>query len=339
MTRSLAGTFVIRAALVSVVLMVSLASGATLVQAAPGDIFDFHSMVGNLAGPGSPVVAGINPAGAAWVVSTAEADLAGNGQLSINVQGLVLQSTGTVPPGLMVEATLACQTGTNSWTYSMTSPTAVSSTGNAAISQTLTLPTPCDAPIVLIRSATSGSWFAVTGYDPPSGDIFDFHSMVGNLAGPGSPVVAGINPAGGAWMVAAAEADLLGSGQINISLQGLVLVSTGTVPAGLNIEATLACQTGTSTWSYTTTSPVPLPSSGNAVINQAITLPTPCPAPIVLIRSATSGSWFAVTGFSMSGVPRTVPQFPLGLSVILVLAPLLLLLRKWRQRPRLALPR
>jgi len=189
------------------------------------------------------------------------------------------------------------------------------------------------AALALVLFAVSFASVATQVQAAP-GDVMDFHSLIGNIGGPspGSPVVAGINPAGAAWVITASEVDLSGSGQLQVSIQGLVLQSSGTAPAGLNIEATLACQTGTG-FTTVSTSPVPLSTSGNAVINQAITLPAPCYAPIVLIRNAAgSMTWFAVTGFSMAGAPRGVPEFPLGLAgVFVLLAPILVLLRRVAQ--------
>jgi len=329
------GVFVL-AALTLGLFAVSFASLAIPAQAAPGDIMDFHSLTGNIGGasPGSPIVAGISPAGAAWMVGASEVDLSGGGQLSVSVQGLVLVSSGTPGSVTTVQAVLACQTGATTWTYVTTSPVALSSTGNAVINQAITLPAPCYAPIVLIEKGGGSTYFATTGYSTaPSGDAVDFYSMVGNIGGasPGSPIVAGISPAGAAWMVAAASVDLSGGGQLSVSVQGLVLVSSGTPGSVTTVQAVLACQTATG-FTTVTTGTAPLSSTGNAVINQAITLPAPCYAPIVLIEKGGGTSYFAVTGFSMAGTPRGVPQFPLGLAgVFVLLAPILVLLRKVAQ--------
>lgn len=167
------------------------------------------------------------------------------------------------------------------------------------------------------------------------GDIVDFHSLIGNIGGPspGSPTVAGISPAGAAWVVGASEVDLSGGGQLQVSIQGLLLKSSMTVGPVTSVQAVLACQTATG-FTTVTTSPVPLSSSGDASINQAITLPAPCYAPIVLIEKGAGTTYFATTGYPTVSTPSPlpVPQFPLGLAgVFVVLAPLLILLRKVRQ--------
>jgi hypothetical protein len=139
---------------------------------------------------------------------------------------------------------------------------------------------------------------------PSQGLLLQTTDMVGNVGGPapGSPVIAGIEPAGAAWVVSdGAKVSLHGNGELDVSAQGLVLASTGTVPAGLMVEAQLACQTSTG-WTYEITSQVPLSSNGNAQIDQMITLPSsPCYAPIVLIthQNAITGaySYFAATGY------------------------------------------
>jgi hypothetical protein len=333
------------AAVMSVMLAIGLGPIATHVMAAPGDIVDFHSLVGNVGGPapGSPVVAGVSPAGAAWEVGSSEVDLSGSGLLTVSIQGLFLISTGTVGSVTSVQAVLACQTGTSTWTYVTTTPVSLSTSGDATISQTITLPTPCYAPIVLIEKGAGTTYFATTGYStsPPS-DIADFYSMIGNIGGasPGSPVVAGINPAGAAWVISAATATIDASGQLSVSVQGLVIQSTGMADSGtLMVEAQLACQTvtsGVTSWTYAITSPVPLSIAGNAMISQTITLPSsPCYDPIILVthQGATGAySYFAATGYSTAGNPQGVPQFPLGLAaVFLVLAPLLILVRRATQ--------
>jgi len=298
---------------------------------------DFHSLIGNIGGPspGSPIVAGISPAGAAWVVGASEADLSGGGQLQVSIQGLLLKSTGTVGPVTSVQAALACQTATG-FTIVTTSPVPLSSSGDASINQAITLPAPCYAPIVLIERGGGTTYFATTGYPTaPSSDIVDSYGMIGNIGGPspGSPTVAGISPAGAAWVVGPAFASIDGAtGTLQVSIQGLLLKSSMTVGPVTSVQAVVACQTPTG-FTTVTTSPVPLSSSGDASINQAITLPTPCYAPIVLIERGGGTTYFATTGYATAGTPPPlyVPQFPMGLAGVFVLAPLLMLLRRVRQ--------
>jgi hypothetical protein len=294
--------------LVASLLAIGVASGVPgKAQAAPGDAVDFHSLIGNVGGPspGSPTVAGIGPAGAAWVVGSSEVDLSAAGQLYVSMQGLFLASSLTVGPVTTVQAVLACQTAAGYSTVT-TNPVPLNSLGDATINQALTLPAPCYAPIVLIEKGGGTTYFATTGYSTaPSSDIVDFYTMVGNVGGPspGSPTVAGIGPAGAAWVVGPSFAEIDGAtGTLQLSVQGLVLASTLTVGPVTSVQAVLACQTPTG-FTTVTTSQVPLNSSGDASIDQAMTLPAPCYAPIVLIEKGGGTTYFASTGYTTAGAP------------------------------------
>ena len=153
------------------------------------------------------------------------------------------------------------------------------------------------------------------GATPAAGDVFDFHSLIGNIGGasPGSPAVAGINPAGAAWIIGPSSVDLNGgAGTIQVNIQGLLFLSSFTVGTVNTVQATVACQIATG-YSTVTTTPVALSAAGSATISQAITLPSPCYAPTVLIQKGGGTSYFAATGyFSATNIQQD--QAVLGVS-------------------------
>ncbi len=181
------GVLVTLSALLAVPFAISYATGsASQVPTPSGQLFQFQDMIGNECTPAagytqppqcggnpSPAVAGINPAGAPWVVNQqAQVQLNGNGQLQVNIQGLVHASganTG-LSGGANVVATLACQVTATTWSYTTTGFVQLDPNGNAQINQVVTLPSsPCYGAIVLVRSYSTttglaGNWFAVTGY-------------------------------------------------------------------------------------------------------------------------------------------------------------------------------
>src|SRR5262249_46686089 len=96
-----------------------------------------------------------------------------NGHLLVHVRGLVLAEEAPVPPALQgtnpipdFEAIVSCQSiGTDGSAVSTNVATgqfAASADGNADINATVSLPSPCIAPIVFVASPT-GAWFAATG--------------------------------------------------------------------------------------------------------------------------------------------------------------------------------
>ena len=109
-------------------------------------------------------IRGLNGGGVPWKIGDASADLRADGRLQVEVEGLVLASTGTNPVG-QFKAIVSCQTTTNgaAAVANVSSPlVAASPTGDAEIDTTIALPSPCIAPIVFVTSP-GGAWFAATG--------------------------------------------------------------------------------------------------------------------------------------------------------------------------------
>jgi hypothetical protein len=126
-------------------------------------IFRFNTLVGV---PNPPVtIRDIAGGGAAWTLSRGEARLDEDGRFEVEVQGLVLVSTGVNPiPQFM--ATLSCMDAQGVTQNISTAPVPVGPNGDARIRATLTPPTVCLAPIVFVRAGlpTNTRWFAVSGF-------------------------------------------------------------------------------------------------------------------------------------------------------------------------------
>ena len=102
--------------------------------------------------PTDPSIFGVAPGGAPWKLARGQVRLGKDGRLMVDVDGLVLTTTGANPvPDLA--ASVYCG-GTLAAT---TKPAPFSTTGNALIRATVSLPAFCPAPAVLLNPATGSS--------------------------------------------------------------------------------------------------------------------------------------------------------------------------------------
>ena len=131
--------------------------------------------------------------------------------------------------------------------------------------------------------------------------ILEFDTMVGNPPAFTTNPIRGINGAGAPWTVGSASGELTVSGHLEITVQGLVLVATGSNPVA-SFRAIVSCLKSDGSPENLRTDPFPAttgPASsggGNAKIETNVSLPQPCIAPIIFVTSP-GGSWFAATGF------------------------------------------
>jgi hypothetical protein len=148
----------------------SLLSGSVAAAASSGS--SGHQMQGNhhhgrlLKAPiqGSlvtdPVLFGAKPGGAPWVISRGEAKLDTSGRLEVDVRGLIIPTTG-VNPVPSLAASVVC----NGAVIATTASVPFSSTGDARIKATVTLPGRCLAPAVLLNpNGVSTTYIGVTGH-------------------------------------------------------------------------------------------------------------------------------------------------------------------------------
>jgi hypothetical protein len=118
--------------------------------------------------PAGPVLFGVKPGGAPWVIDEGEATVRRDGRVEASVEGLVIPTppqNGTNPL-TGIAATVYC--GGVAVGTTRTAP--FSSQGDASIEDTLAtaLPTPCLAPAVLLNpapggKANTGVYIAATG--------------------------------------------------------------------------------------------------------------------------------------------------------------------------------
>lgn len=112
-------------------------------------------------------------------------------------------------------------------------------------------------------------------------------------------VVRNINPAGQVWVIADLDARAAMNGDINVRGKGLVLAGGNSAgrATGQLVFATLICEaTAPFTEHSTNLAGVPLSPTGDFTIDDVLNpLPSgPCASPLLLIRNATGGTWFAV---------------------------------------------
>ncbi len=116
-------------------------------------------------------IRGVPGGGRPWVIAQGEIELKSNGRLKVEVQGLVIDpnepiaAAGTNPAGPF-KAIVSCLStdaaGLAITTNVFTDAFPADLAGNSEFETSVTLPTPCIAPIVFVGNA-GGSWFASTG--------------------------------------------------------------------------------------------------------------------------------------------------------------------------------
>jgi hypothetical protein len=154
-------------ALAAVVALAALVASAAVSGGDARAVLKFDTMapvVAPYTGPTNPI-RGVPGGGVPWVLSSANGKLRSDGRLHVEVEGLVLASTGANPVATF-KAIVSClsidSTGAPSTVNVATDPVPATTTGDAEIDARVNLPSPCFAPIVFVTSG-GGSWFAVTG--------------------------------------------------------------------------------------------------------------------------------------------------------------------------------
>jgi hypothetical protein len=138
---------------------------------------------------------------------------------------------------------------------------------------------------------------AVSGGDTRTVLKFDTMAPVVEPYTGATNAIRGVNGGGVPWMLDSAQGRLRANGRLHIEVEGLVLASTGANPVATfkGIVSCLSSSAGTPTTVNVSTDPVPATGTGDAEIDDTVSLPSPCFAPIVFVASG-GGSWFAVTG-------------------------------------------
>jgi hypothetical protein len=257
-----------------------------------------------------------------WAIRSIRGDLDANGQLTVDVDHLVLANDPAVPANLrgtnpvpFFAAIVSCETAVagkvavsnvTSANFKATMPG-----GNAFIHQKLSLPAPCAAPDVFITSPNGGVWFAVTGGTAANrarAQMLGFETAFANRSpfiGAAGAIV-GVTAAPLPWMVRSEHGNLTAGGRLDVDVDGLVLANDPSVPANLrgvnpvpSFAAIVTCRTnagGKVGVVRVTSANFAATPQGNAQIHTTLALPSPCATPYVFIASPGGGVWFTVTG-------------------------------------------
>jgi hypothetical protein len=151
----------------ALLLGVALIAQTSAASSSGETVLEFKTMVG-VDGPfrgATNAIRGINGAGAPWRIDGVNGDLKTDGMLEIDVDGLVLVSTG-LNPSAFFRGAVSCLTSTDTTVSTVnlvTEQFPATPTGDSKIEAELSLPSPCVAPIVFVTNAAGTSWFAVTG--------------------------------------------------------------------------------------------------------------------------------------------------------------------------------
>ncbi len=116
--------------------------------------------------PADPMLLGAAAGGVPWVLRSGEARLRSDGRLTVRIRGLLIPSgqfAGTTGPVMTVSASLYC--GGNSTPAGTSDNVPLASEGDARIDTTLTLPTKCQIPALLIHpNGALGVYITTSGF-------------------------------------------------------------------------------------------------------------------------------------------------------------------------------
>lgn len=156
------------------------------------------------------------------------------------------------------------------------------------------------AGAVIAASITSAS-SASTGQPARHGELFQ-SGLIGRPTDPNlSVTIRGVAPGAVPWALSKGSTRLDSDGRLQVHLDGLLITGTnsgldGTTGPVKSVVASLTCDG--STPAVATTGKVPLSPEGDARIDEQITIPALCLAPVVLVRAnSAAGPWIAATGF------------------------------------------
>ncbi len=132
-------------------------------------VLKFKTMAGVVApytGPAN-AIRGIPGGGVPWSIDEAHGTLKENGDLDVEVKGLIIIATGTNPFPTF-RAVVSCQSiadGAAVTVNRVTPSFRATTTGDAKFKGTVSLPRPCIAPIVFVTDGAGDppAWFSATG--------------------------------------------------------------------------------------------------------------------------------------------------------------------------------
>ncbi|MBI3751155.1 MAG: hypothetical protein HY263_05810 [Chloroflexi bacterium] len=140
------------------IVVLAVASVATAAAASGRKVFD-SSMAAIPAG--APMLFGVAGGGVAWAIDEGRTTLTAGGRLHVEVEGLVVAASGVnpIPTGRAIVTCAGVVAAT-------TAAVPFSTSGDAEVDATVSLPSPCFAPAVFFAGVTANGdrWFAVTGF-------------------------------------------------------------------------------------------------------------------------------------------------------------------------------
>ena len=145
-----------------------------------------------------------------------------------------------------------------------------------------------------------GAFYAVPAWasDDNSSTLASFDGGIGVIP-LATSTIRGVAPAGQIWAIDSLDARVKTDGRISVRGKGLILGAGNSAgrATGQSVIATLICQAAAPfTLSSTPTPGVTLSLTGDFRIDDVLTPPppVPCASPMLLIRNAANGGWFAV---------------------------------------------
>ena len=115
--------------------------------------------------PTDPAFHGVTPGGVPWVLTRGEVRIKADGEFDLEVVGLVIPALGNPDGVTTISASLFCGADANTAPAVTTQRVPLSAEGDARISERVSLPATCLAPIVLVHpNGITARWIAVTGW-------------------------------------------------------------------------------------------------------------------------------------------------------------------------------
>lgn len=159
--------------MLALMLVLSTFFAASSATAKESKILEFSAMVG-VPRPytgATNAIRGVSGGGRPWAIKFAEGELKANGELEIKVRGLVIDpnepvTTAGTNPSATFKVVVSCLSkdanGLAVTSNVATEEFPADAAGNAEFETSVTLPSPCIAPIIFVTNP-NGSWFAATG--------------------------------------------------------------------------------------------------------------------------------------------------------------------------------
>jgi hypothetical protein len=151
--------------------------------------------------------------------------------------------------------------------------------------------------LLLVSLGIAALALTVAAIAKPGADRSLRSTLAPSVPAPADPPIHGVNPGGVPWQLTRGKVDLRSDGRLVVDIRGLVIPGVGTTGPVASVTASLFC--GADTSAAAQTGSVPLSPEGDARIDERITLPAGCLAPVVLVNpNGNPAAYIAVTGWT-----------------------------------------